>query len=267
MDMQLRPPPPSLRGKVEALWALRGNPTARYSGLPKPYVEMIVSLSGEHFWQSDPNAPALRFEPGWVTPVQSGPRYAVTGGGLHLIGARLSIEAAHALFGPLPGGDVSPPIPLEALLGGEASILRERLFHAESDNRRLAILAGWLWERLREGPISAMPAPENLAQIGWRSDRFADLLGLSSRGLRKRFGERYGIGPKFWLQLNRFDTLLRTDFVPGSLAETAASFGYTDQAHMTAEFSRFAGHPPGRYARTRSTAQIPVAAPHFLPGQ
>jgi hypothetical protein len=99
MEMQILPPPARLRGQVRALWVLRGRPVGRYQGLPKPYAELIVSLAGSHCWYSEPGAAGVRFEEGWLTPLQAAPRYAETAGELHLVGARLEPAACAQLFG------------------------------------------------------------------------------------------------------------------------------------------------------------------------
>ena len=265
MDMLLLPPPPSLRGQVAALWALRGSPTGRYSGLPKPCVELIISLSGLHFWQAAPAAPIYTYDSGWLTPLQHAPAFAETKGTLHLVGARLNVSAAAILFGRFASSDLTRPIALEELLGPEAAFLRERVALASSDAARLQILASWIASRLGEAKANELPCTQRLAAIGWRTDELADLLGLSTRGLGKRFNDRFGIGPKLWLQLSRFDAVIRHDLAGQSLADLAAAYGYADQAHMTVEFTRFAGVSPRRYALARRKAAAPDDAPHFVP--
>ncbi len=249
------------------MWALRGRSAGRYAGLPKPFAELIISLSGQHFWQATEDAPPLQFTDGWLTPVQSGPRYAATTGQLHLIGARLHPATSARLFGLPDASEIATPVPLDALLGIEAGHLRSRLHEAASDHARLALLAGWLADRLTERPPEWLPPASSLHVLGWRVDALADTLGLSPRGLRKRFAEQVGIGPKLWLQLGRFDALLRHEPARGSLADLAAAFGYVDQAHMSAEFSRFAGIAPARYDRARKEFAAPSTAPHFLPSR
>ena len=266
MDMMVLPAPPQLRGRVAALWALRGRSADLYAGLPKPFAELIVSLSGIHHWQASKDAPPVLFVDGWLTPVQSGPRYAATSGELHLIGARIDPLVAAQLFGLPASAEVALPVPLEALLGHEAGRLRDRLLEAPSDGARLVLLAAWLADRLADRSPAWLPSAATQRRLGWRVDALADALDLSPRGLRKRFAERIGIGPKLWLQLGRFDALLRHEPARGSLADLAAAFGYVDQAHMSAEFARFAGVPPGRYGMARRAGVAPSAAPHFLPG-
>ena len=258
-------PSTDLCGHVVGLWSLRGRPREAYSGLPKPYVELIVSLSGKHKWWVDKNEGVQSYAHGWVTPVQSGPRFAQTKGPLHLIGARLSISSSAALFGASFNRDVSAPIPLSHLIGIEAEFLRERLNYCPTELDRLACLESWLRNRLESLRFVSLPSIEDLSVMGWRTDALANILGLSTRGLRKRFQTQFGVGPKFWLQLGRFDSILKSEIQKEGLAGIAASHGYTDQAHMTSEFSRFAGRPPKTYLSIRIENNAPAAAPHFVP--
>ncbi|MFK7955586.1 MAG: helix-turn-helix domain-containing protein [Lysobacterales bacterium] len=267
MEMILTSPTDHPVAGVVELWSLNGRIQGMYSGLPKPYVEMIISLSGNHFWRVGEQSDALNFKDGWVTPIQSGPRFAETLGPLHLVGARLTIEAAVKLFGPVINRDSGPPIPLESLIGSQAELLREQLLELKTESLRMACLGGWVSQRLQHVPSFPLPTLNALAGMGWRADTLADYLGLSSRGLRKRFNRQLGVGPKFWLQLHRFDALLKADVSNMSLAQVAAAFGYTDQAHMTTDFKRFAGRSPQDYLSTRKIALVPDAAPHFLPGR
>lgn len=268
MRMLTVKPSEQTNGRVIELWSLTGSPQGVYSGLPKPYVELIISLSGNHFWQADKSfSPILNFKHAWVTPVQSGPRFAQTLGELHLIGARLSISAATELFGPDINIDSRPPIPLDSLIGHEASLLREQLLEIKTEKQRLEALDQWIKKRLCYSSILDLPSLSDLAQLSWRTDALANLMNLSSRGLRKRFKTKFGIGPKFWLQLNRFDGLLNSDIAHTELVETAVSYGYTDQSHMTMEFKRFAGCPPQKYLLKRKENLAPDKARHFLPNE
>lgn len=265
MEMLLAAPPLQLCNSVEGLWSLRGCPQGRYSGLPKPFVEIIVSLSGAHTWQADETSALLDFKDGWVTPVQSGPRFAKTRGTLHLIGVRIGIDTAATLFGPAVNRDAGPPIPLGDLIGHEAALLREQLLELDSESKRLEHMGQRVEDRLTHRPVFAVPSVKVLAAMGWRTDALAEHMGLSPRGLRKRFKSRFGIGPKLWLQLNRFDSLISGDISGMGLAATAAAYGYVDQSHMTSDFRRFAGRPPQDYLNARRQEKAPLAAPHFVP--
>lgn len=265
MRMLISLPPPALRGQVIMLWSLRGAPLGRYSGLPKPYFELIISLSGDHSWQYDETSRPHTYREGWLTPVQFGPRFAQTVGPLHLIGARLSLGTARAVFGVTSAHEFAAPIPLGDLLGSEAILLREQLAELPSDMCRMKALAQWIERRPIVCRAPATPSEDLLARLGWRTDALADYLDISARGLRKRFNAQFGMSPKAWLQLNRFNSVLNAGPHPAGLAETAAAFGYADQAHMTKEFRRFSGLAPRNYLQTRLQTHAPEDAPHFLP--
>jgi AraC-like DNA-binding protein len=63
--------------------------------------------------------------------------------------------------------------------------------------------------------------------------------------LQRRFSAAVGYGPKTFHSVIRFQRLLR---IAGqrkrSLADLAASAGYSDQAHMTREVRRFSNELP-----------------------
>ncbi|MEL7310420.1 MAG: helix-turn-helix domain-containing protein [Pseudomonadota bacterium] len=255
--------PRSIAGRVAALWALRGDPLGEYAGLPKPYVELVVSLCGHHFWHDGQMRSPLKFQHGWLMPIQNGPRFATTIGSLHLVGARMPVDTACALFGPGIHDHGSLPIPLDCLIGREATLLREQMAEQTYALAQFRVMASWLSDRLGNPRIRPLPSAE--ASTTWRVDTLANAMGLSLRGVRQHFRTQFGIGPKFWLQLNRFDQVLAADMQHESLAALAADLGFTDQSHLTTEFRRFAGRPPSEYVRTRSTSLAPEAAPHFVP--
>lgn len=265
MEMTVSDPPPRLAGRVAALWTFQGLTSGRYAGLPKPCAELIVSLSGQHRWYPTAHSAALHFDHGWLTPVQAVPRFAETIGMLDLVGARLRPDFCVQMFGTASLGEPGFPIPLDALIGPEATLLRERLLDCGTPRDRMGVLADWIASRVPEDASSWLPSDTHLSRTQWRVDALADLMGLSPRGLYKRFTTQLGFGPKFWLQLGRFDAVLRAAPRSGSLAELAVEMGYADQSHMAAEFQRFAGSGLGAYGRRRARDVTPMAAPHFLP--
>lgn len=264
--MLLAAPPSALQEHVCTFWALQGSVDGLYSGLPKPYVELIISLSGTHNWQEAPGAPIHTYTKGWLTPLQFGPRYAETIGAINLIGARLKLETARHLFDGKVLLDSTIPIPIENLIGREAELLRERLFEQTDDHRRMKVMAQWITQRLQDMPRLELPSSDLIASMGWRTDALAGYFDLSPRGLRKRFKSQFGIGPKLWLQLNRFDHIVSSTSGHASLADMAAAYGYTDQAHMSHEFKRFSGRALGNYLNHRQARSVPEDAPHFVPG-
>ena len=245
MDIRFvtHPAPEALSAAIRELWLLEDDGDL-HAGLPKPNVELVVSLSGVHHWRASLSGPDHRFECAWLTPLQEASRYAWSAGRRRLVGARLEPWAAHAMFGSLPRGDGSPPPLLRNLIGDEADRLRETLVRAPTDHARFLAFSAWL---LRQ------PALHTRQPIwrdrGYRAGGLADGLGISTRSLRRRFGQDIGMAPKRWLRLKRLDSVLRElaskDGV-ASLADLADAHGFADQAHLTREITRMTGATPNR---------------------
>jgi AraC-like DNA-binding protein len=250
-----------LQGVVKELWVLEDD-GGLAAGLPKPFVEVVVSLSGVHWWRAQRTSREHRFVDGWVTPVQDGPRYARSTGKRRLIGARLEPWAAQAAFGPLVTGNGTPPQRLSSLIGNEAAKLQRRLKTAASDAARAALFCAWLEARLAlhgQTPPTDIDAPAAASAQG-----LADIEGVSARTFRRRFSRDAGIPPKRWLMLRRIDSVLRDPalWAPDeSLAAIALDHGYADRSHMTREIKRFAGVSP-----TRLRARPRHGPPHLVPG-
>jgi AraC-like DNA-binding protein len=80
------------------------------------------------------------------------------------------------------------------------------------------------------------------------SDLAAEI-GWSRKHLAIRFREEFGLSPKRFARLLRFDRavqLARASVSP-DWAEIAARTGYADQAHFAREFRSFAGLTPGEF--------------------
>ena len=239
---------PALAGAVRELWILSDDGSF-HAGLPKPYVELVISLSGVHWWCSAPGVREHRYSVGWVTPVQRGPRFARANGRRILIGARLEPWTARALFGPLPPGDGSPPPHLNLLIGDTAERLRRWLIDAADDDQRFARLGIWLEQQLMLCGGAGDPI------TGFDCTSVADLarsLHTTPRSLRRRFAIEAGLSPKTWLKLHRLDGVLRDAGLSDarqSLATIATAHGYADQAHLSREMVSFTGATPGQLRR------------------
>lgn len=257
-----RQPAASLAWAVKTFWHLDGHLMGEAAAIPKPYVEIIVSLGDGHVWSAGDRGTGFR--DGWITPIQTGPRFSLSLGQTRFVAARLHPEAARCLLGPLPLGDGQPPILAEAVFGPAFRRLRDRLGEAPDAAARIALLEAWLAERL-------LPAPHRRRAVApcepWRAGDVAQALGLSDRDVRRHFAEALGCSPKYWLRLHRLSAVLES---PGfqqasqTLAQTAAAFGFADQAHMARDFRLLAGMPPSRYQRQRAAeglTGVPTMAP------
>jgi AraC-like DNA-binding protein len=145
------------------------------------------------------------------------------------------------------------------LLGAAARDVAERLQEANSSAGRLAILEKEMTRRLalsRDGPprdlIWALRRLEAMfGRVGVNA--LARELGCSRKHLSVRFRREFGVTPKLFARVARFDhavQLMRRDRV-ASLAALAMDCGYADQAHLTRDFCEFAGSPPAAFLRRK----------------
>lgn len=101
---------------------------------------------------------------------------------------------------------------------------------------------------------SAMPADANdcfdafaLATLREKgAAAAASASGLGERQYRRTFLHRFGLSPKKWMRLQRFDALVQALTDGTSLSTLAASTGYADQAHMSREARSIANHSPAK---------------------
>ena len=253
-------PPAAIAQGVFELWQLEDDGRL-HAGLPKPYVEVVVSLSGLVWWRPAMEGAEHLYCDAWVTPIQSGPRYARAVGRRHLIGARLEPWAALALFGPRPPGDGTPPPRLAELWGAdEERALVGALRAAGSDAARFALFGRWLADQSALG--GERPDFGALADAA-RAGSLAEALGVHPRTLRRNFARAAGLSPKRWLRLHRLDAVLRRSGAGGaeqSLADLAQEMGYADQAHLTRDVAALTGATPAALQR-----RGPSLPPHLFP--
>jgi AraC-like DNA-binding protein len=85
-----------------------------------------------------------------------------------------------------------------------------------------------------------------------RVDELAARAGQSVRRLQRLFQDYVGIGPKWVIRRFRLHEAAERIHQGLDLATLAAELGYTDQAHLTRDFTAAVGMPPATYARLRS---------------
>lgn len=208
---------------------------------------------------------------GWHGRAGSGGSYWSCLSGLHptpadihhrprLTGIQLDLApaAARDLLG-LPAGELSGVL---AELGGVAPAfadLPERLAGSTTWRECLLLVEARLLDALARTPGSA-PRPE----VSWALRRLsqgssvagvAAEVGLSRRHLGALFRHEYGVTPKQYQRIARFQAS-RRELVRQvrcgrpSLARVAAACGFADQAHLTREWTALAGSTPTRWLRT-----------------
>ncbi|RQO49978.1 AraC family transcriptional regulator [Variovorax sp. KBW07] len=280
--MQLtRPPAPHLRPFVRLLWAsapdgvTAGRPDAREHVLPTGGMHLVFRLSG----------PPLKLfsEAGDARGQTFG--YAIVGGAraafymrdvsvpTRSVGAQLQPGAARALLGAPEDALAGQHTPLEAVWGErQAGAALERLHEADDPALQLQVFEALLTQRLAAslraglhglhpavaatlGPLTFSPAP-SIAALVTHS-------GYSHRRFIALFRGAIGLGPKEYARVMRFDRALALAGDPGqSWADIAVDAGYSDQAHLSREFSALAGMSPQawRQAGAASPRHVPAAA-------
>ncbi|MFZ0216517.1 MAG: AraC family transcriptional regulator, partial [Candidatus Dormiibacterota bacterium] len=84
-----------------------------------------------------------------------------------------------------------------------------------------------------------------------RVDQVARRAGCSVRSLQRLFTEQVGASPKWVIRRYRLLEAAERAGRGGrvSWSELALALGYSDQAHLTREFTAMVGVPPAEYAR------------------
>jgi AraC-like DNA-binding protein len=93
-------------------------------------------------------------------------------------------------------------------------------------------------------------------------DEVSTLLTVSPRQLRRRFKERFGMGPKFAARIKRFGyvNLLLSQRTDLNWQDVIHRTGYFDQAHFIKDFKQFAGEVPSEVMRRHQLREANVHA-------
>jgi AraC-like DNA-binding protein len=233
--------------------------------LPQPYCEhmlpsasaqLIFALHDEAYtWQSTSSDEGSRV---WRRGIVHGPQCSYFVSGPKPCGAVAGVSfragAAAAVLG-VPITEITDRhVSIDALWGSSGQSMRERLLDADEPMAVLRALEQELASRLAR-PLLIHPAVAHaLADPlrGWGFTRISNVQrhsGYSPRHFISLFRSAVGLTPKHYYRIKRFMTALQTmaGGAGSSLAETAASAGYADQAHLTREFRAFAGITPTQY--------------------
>ncbi|MCJ2144618.1 helix-turn-helix domain-containing protein [Methylobacterium sp. E-066] len=217
----------------------------------RPHVSVIIAFSGK-VTVGRIGKPGCELH-AFVTGAASGPLLAGHDGQLQCVEIDIVPWASTVLLGaPLTASD--DPVALADLLGRDAGTLIECLAAAPGWAERFALLDALFLARLASA--ARLPRPE----IWWawkqleRSagavpiGRLARTIGWSDRHFARCFQDATGLSPKTAARRIRFDRArAMMDKSAITLADVAATCGYSDQSHLTREFGELAGCPPAAY--------------------
>ncbi|OUM02029.1 AraC family transcriptional regulator [Variovorax sp. JS1663] len=160
----------------------------------------------------------------------------------------------------LPAGELRGlSVPLDALWGGTAGALLERMGKAGGDAARIALLHDALRQRLLESEreaalqqAAARAVQLIVASAGRRPLReVAEAVGVGERRLQQLFHAQVGLSPRALGRLARLHGCLRAlrRHQTPDWAEVALDSGYYDQSHLANEFRALCGLTPTEFLR------------------
>lgn len=181
----------------------------------------------------------------------------------HVLGIAFRPGAFHAVL-QRPVNTMSRSVSgIGELIGVDDRPVAAALLDPDADDAELVgIGEGWLRDLTpeRDPTIDTVAGLVTRAETDHtivRAEELADVASMSLRSLQRLFGEYVGIGPK-WV-IRRFRLLdaaavanngARAGRDDVDWAALAVELGFSDQAHLTREFSRIVGTPPASYRRS-----------------
>ena len=163
---------------------------------------------------------------------------------------QLTPQGMRDLLGTCFGDCWNQTVDSDQLVSKLPSDLHDRLRVANSFVDRVALCV----EAIRsvepcedsDGPTSMIGSMARAGSI--RSvEAMSRILDVRPRRLRQRFNTTYGMGPKAFLSLMRFERQLVDRHPLLSAADGRAGYEYYDESHAIREFKRFAGITPSEY--------------------
>jgi AraC-like DNA-binding protein len=243
-----------LSGYVESCadFDMAGWPPGRHRGLPDGTLVLVVSYATPLVVRRAGH-PDLRAAAS-VAGLRSGPVDIVHDGTERGVQLGLTPHGARALLG-LPAAALAHGVwSLDEVVGRRAAELISRLAEAPGPAERAAVLdvvlSAWVGEA--DGfPVTVGAFWSRLVATAGSASvtSIADEMGLSRRYVGQLVRAELGLTPKTAARILRFGRagrLLRSGRA-SSLAETAVTCGYFDQAHLTNDWKKLAGCTPAQW--------------------
>jgi AraC-like DNA-binding protein len=220
-------------------WDLRGQPGYESAVLPHPNVNLAFEPAGAGIFGVDESvftrrlegtgkALGARFRPGGFHPFYRAPVARLTG---RVVPARevLGPQADEACAAALADGADDA-----AMVAAAEGLLLSFGPRADPVAREVAAI------------VERITADAGLRRVGV----LAGVFGLSERRLQRMFTEYVGVSPKWVMRRARLLEAARRIDVGDAVdwALLAADLGYSDQAHLTRDFTSTLGTSPARYA-------------------
>ncbi|HEY3507165.1 MAG TPA: helix-turn-helix transcriptional regulator [Actinocatenispora sp.] len=245
---------PLLAPFVASVYQYEGElPHGRELALATGRAQLVVNLAEDaQRWYDGPGHGVAHTLPAAATVrgPSTGPLCIDTAEQRSVVGVSFRPGGAYPFFGVLPAGAY---LPLAECWGDAGAALADRLRRV-APAERVPLVEALLVDRLGAGPDPFVARAVALLDRGVPVGVVADRLGVTDRGLARRFASRVGCPPKRYARVRRFQRAARLAAeslaVQGfrvDWAGVAARCGYVDQSHLIHDFREFAGVTPGRY--------------------
>jgi AraC-like DNA-binding protein len=267
MEFTFHRPGPPLSAFVESITYFAGYAPrhTRERLIPDGAAVLIVDLgeTPKKLYAGDHSPEFVDFRRSWISGMQLRPIVIEAQPRSSLMVVRFQPGGAYPILGHDLRALTDDVLAFEAVVGAAAASLRDRVLDIAGGPARIAAAEGWLRERL----AGRTPHPV-ITHFARRLEhghvRIADLVeetGFTARHVRDLFDRWIGVSPKQYARLMRFQRVLKAlshaapqdPFLEGPAlprpdwAELAADLAFSDQSHLSHEFSAFAGMPPGAY--------------------
>lgn len=190
-------------------------------------------------------------------------------GDINLISVRFR-PGGLAAFLPMPSSELSnQAIDVHIVFQAESRALENRLYDSTHDRaaqvkllndfflRRLKVLSPYAFAMFLAREID-----QSHGTIGIQA--LSDQVGYSIRTVDRLFRGSFGLSPKFYARIARFQRALKLlSNQTTSLTDVTLTCGYYDQSHLTKEFSDFAGETPDQY-RAHLLAKAAAPPPNLV---
>jgi AraC-like DNA-binding protein len=137
------------------------------------------------------------------------------------------------------------------MLRSELLLLEERLYEADWDEGKVAVVENFLISRMKPNEpdkiIHAALAIIHKRRGDIRIKDLAEQLHISQSPLEKRFRSAIGTSPKKFASIVRLKNLIAQYDPTRNLGELGYEAGFYDQAHFIKEFRTFTGEAPENY--------------------
>jgi AraC-like DNA-binding protein len=150
-------------------------------------------------------------------------------------------------------------VDLEFAFGKAIKEIQEKIFEANSNEKRITLIEHFLLNQLKNREIqfnndirfavSQMQLNNKISIL-----KLASEVNMSKRNFERKFLENVGLTPVFFNRIVRFQKAIKLINHQRELTftELAYSSGYYDQSHFIRDFKQFYGQPPKEFNQNQN---------------